>query len=220
MTRDPLDEALNRSAPAVRPASRRDVDAMIADARNKSSPRRAPRLLIAGAAVAAVLATGMGTAAATDGFSWAPWARDPLGAIPFTMANGFSCELRFSEYAGGADGDYLAEVNGVLRDWYAEGDVLAEVEALIPAARDEADRVRSQIESGAALDELPPGEAEHREWAREWLAWDLAVSYAEGNELQRNGIAPGDDRMAGSERAGQMQCRDLDGQLYVPGAGS
>ena len=220
MTHDPLDDVLDRSAPAVDAVSRRDLDAMIAAARVETRPRRHPRVLIAGGSLAAVLIAGVGTAAATDGFSWLPWAQDPIGAIPFTMANGFACELRFSEYSGGVDPLFVGEVNGVLRDWYATPEVIGDVEAFVPAARANVDLNEIELLPGETSEGLPPGEAEHREWLREWIAWDEAVSMAEWNELARQGFLPGDPRLAGSERNGQIQCFDDDHQLYTPGAGS
>jgi hypothetical protein len=205
MTHDPLDDVLDRSAPALDPVSRQALD---------------PRFLIVGGAVAAVLIAGVGTAAATDGFSWAPWAQDPIGAIPFTMANGFECELRFSDWRGGADPGLVSAVNSVLREWYATADVIGDVEARVPAARENADLNPIELQPGETLEGLPPGEAEHREWVREWVAWEDAISEAEWDELARHGIRPGDSRMEGSERNGQIQCFDEDHQPYAPGAGS
>ncbi|WP_309712240.1 hypothetical protein [Pseudolysinimonas sp.] len=220
MTRDPLDDVLDRSAPELEPFRRQDLDAMIVDARSETRASRHPRVLIAGAAAAALLITGVGTAAATDGFSWAPWALDPLGAIPFTMANGFDCELRFSDYTGGADPGFVGEVNGVLRDWYGTADVLGAVETFVPAARANPDLDALGLQPGETVESLPPGEAEHREWVREWMAWDWAVSEAEWQELARHGIQPGDPRMEGSERSGQIQCFDENHELYTPGGAS
>ncbi len=220
MTHDPLDDVLDRSAPAVYPTSARDIEAMIVKAQEQAVPARKPRVLIAGGAVAALLLTGVGTVAATDGFSWAPWAQDPLGAIPFTMANGFDCELRFSEYTGGADPGFVGEINAALRDWYLTADVIGEVAALVPAARANPALDSLELQPGETLESLPAGEAEHRAWVREWMAWDLAVSEAEWDELARHGIRPGDPRMSWSERSGQIQCFDEDHQRYVPGANS
>jgi hypothetical protein len=221
MTHDPLDNLLDHSAPSGRPASASDLEAMIAEARTHARPRRNARALIGAGAVAALVLTGVGTAAATDGFSWAPWAQDPLGAIPFTMANGFDCEIRFSEYTGGADPSFVGEVNGILRDWYLEADVLGQVEVFVPAARANPDLDSVvELQPGETVESLPAGEAEHRAWVHEWMAWDLAISEAEWDELQRHGIEPGDERMAWSERSGQIQCFDEENGLYVPGAGS
>lgn len=220
MIRDQLDALLDRSAPSTPPHDVRDLDAMIAEAREHADARRAPRTLVAGGVIAVLLATGIGTAAATDGFSWAPWAQDPLGAVPFTMANGFDCELRFSAYTGGVDPVFVGQVNATLRDWYLTAGVLDEVEALVPEMRANTDLMPELLQPGETLEDLPPGELEHREWLREWIAWESAVGEAESGALVRAGIPVGDPRMAGSERQGQIQCRDLDGQPYVPGGGS
>lgn len=220
MTDDTLNRLLDRSAPVVHPAAVSDIETMIAEAQTQARPRPRAKVLIVGGAAAALLITGVGTAAATDGFSWAPWAQDPLGAIPFTMANGFDCELRFSEYTGGADPAFVGGVNAVLRDWYRSTDVIGEVEALVPEARTNSDLIAPELQPSETVESLPPGEAEHRAWLREWLAWDLAVAEAELAELERHGIQPGDPRMAGSERNGQIQCLDEEHQPYVPGADS
>jgi hypothetical protein len=218
MIRDPLDDLLDRSAPTSRPAEKVDLDAMIADARQPATrtPRR--RILMAAGLTAVLASGGVGVAAATDGFSWAPWARDPIGAVQFTMANGLVCELRFSEYTGGDDPAYVNEVNGILEEWYRSTDVLAVARAIVPAKLDELEPI--ELQPGETLETLPPGEAQHREWVRQWLAWDLAISDAEWQELTSHGIQPGDARLAGSERSGQIQCLDQNSQPYPPGAGS
>lgn len=144
----------------------------------------------------------------------------PVGAVPFTMDNGFDCEIRFSEITGGADPVYVGQVNAALRDWYATADVLDAVEDLVPEARTAVAEQEPLLAPGETVEDLPPGEWEHREWVREWIAWDQAISEAEAQELARRGFAPGDARPAFSERSGQIQCRDLNGDPYVPGADS
>jgi hypothetical protein len=220
MTPDLLDDLLDRSAPLRESPPSADFDAMIADARGEV-PRvhRAPILITAGA-LAVVLGGGAGVAAATDGFAaWAPWAQNSVRAVPFTMANGFECELRFSEWTGGTDQAFLNEVNSILESWYGSTDVVAAARLLVPSALDDLGP-GIELAPGETLDTLPPGEAEHREWAKQWVAWDIAVSEAESNELARHDIAPGDPRFGASERSSQIQCFDEDHELYVPGAGS
>jgi hypothetical protein len=218
MIRDTLDDLLDRSAPTSSPAAQVDLDAMIADARKPATRTFRPRILIA-AGLAAVLASGgVGVAVATDGFSWAPWAREPIGAVQFTMTNGLQCELRFSEYTAGSDPAYVNEVNGILEDWYRSTDVLAVVRAKVPTTLAEIGPI--ELQPGKTLETLPPGEAEHREWVRQWLAWDLAISDAEWQELTSHGIQPDDARLEGSERSGQIQCLDENNEPYPPGAGS
>ena len=218
MTRDTLDDLLDGSAPPASPAAKADLAAMIAEARHEAARPLRPRILIA-AGLAAVLATGgVGVAAATDGFSWAPWAQDPIGAVQFTMANGFQCELRFSEYTAGSNPEFVHEVNGILENWYRSSDVLAAVRAGVPAELETVGPI--ELQPGETLETLPPGELQHREWIRQWLAWDLATSDAEWQELARQGIQPGDPRLGGAERNSQIQCLDENHEPYVPGAGS
>jgi hypothetical protein len=219
MIRDSLDDVLDRSAPAVRPATQPDLDAMIADA-SQSAPRTLrPRIAIVTGLAVVLASGGVGlAAAATDGFSWAPWAQEPIGAVQFSMTNGFQCELRFSEYTAGEDPAYVNEVNGILEHWYQSADVLSAVRAFVPARLEGLGPI--ELQEGETLETLPMGEAQHREWARQWRAWDLAVSDAEWQELVSHGIQPGDERFEGSERSGQIQCRDENNEPYVPEAGS
>ena len=228
MTRDPLDDLLDRSAPTGRAVADREFEAMIAEARREVPRpwRRTRHLAITASALAAVLVGGVGVAAATDGFSWAPWAQDPVGAVSFTMANGFSCELRFSEYTKGADAAFVADVNHALANWHRSTDVVAVAEDLLPAKLQElADmEAESPLDPEADMSQLSPADREdeiaHRAWALEWLAWDLVVSDLESKALEAAGIALPDERFVGSERSGQIQCLDESGDLYVPGAGS
>lgn len=218
MTRDVFDDLLDRSAPASRPPAADDLDAMIAEARQPAPHGFRPRILVASGLAVVLAFGGVGVAAATDGFSWAPWAQDPIGAVQFTMTNGLDCELRWSEYTGGDDPEFVGEVNSVLEDWYRSADVLAEVEPFVPETLDGLGPI--ELQPGETLDTLPPGEAENRAWALEWSAWDIAVSDAEWRELERHGIRPGDARLAGTERNGQIQCFDENRDPFVPGAGS
>ena len=218
MIRDPFDDLLDRSAPMSVSAEKADVDAMIADARRSAPRPLRPRVLVAVGLAAVLTSGGLGLAAATDIFSWAPWAQEPIGAVQFTMANGFQCELRYTAYTGGEDPAYVGEVNSSLEGWYRSTDVLAAVEARVPAKLEELGPI--ELQADETLETLPPGEAQHREWARQWLAWDLAISDAEWEHLASQGYPPGDARMAGSERNGQIQCLDENHELYMPGARS
>ena len=226
MNPDPLDDLLASSSPRTAVASPLEMDAMIADARGEVPVRsRVPRVAL-GLGLSVLLVGGAGVAVATDGFDWAPWAQDPVGAVSFTMANGFDCELRFSEYTAGSDAAFLADVNRVLRDWYRSTDVVSEAQGLLPAERQQvaAMEAAQADDPGADMSALTPeqrvDEIEHRAWVREWLAWDLAVSDLETDALRDGGFAPDDERFAGSERNGQIQCFDEDHEPYVPGAGS
>ncbi|PPF63910.1 hypothetical protein C5E16_14960 [Clavibacter michiganensis] len=220
MTRDTLDELLDHSAPPSQPSAKRDLDAMIAAAREPATRTAGPRsrVLVAAGLAAAFAFGGVGIAAATDGLSWAPWAEDPIGAVEFTMGNGFQCELRFSEYTEGRDRGYVREVNGVLEDWYRSTDVLPAIQAFVPARLESVGPV--ELGAGETLDTLPPGEAARRAWGQEWLAWDRAVSDAEWQQLATHGIHPGNERFAGSERSSQIKCSDENGDPYELGAGS
>lgn len=216
MIRDPFDDLLDRSAPSSTPPTAADVDAMIADARRSVPRPLRPRILVAVGLAVVLTSGGLGFAAATD--IWGPWKQESIGGVQFTMANGFQCELQYSGYTGGEDPAYVAEINSILENWYRSADVLAAVQPNVPAKLEELGPI--ELQPGETLETLPPGEVQHREWARQWVAWDQAISDAEWQELRSHGIEPGDPRLAGSERSGQIQCLDQNGELYVPGAGS
>lgn len=227
MTPDPIDDLLDRAAPSTRTAPRADFDAMIAEARAAVPRPRRRRVALASGVLAAVLIGGTGVAVASDRFTWWPWAQDPVGAVSFTMQNGFACELRVSEYRNGPDPLFLADVNRTLEEWYASTDVAALAEARVPQMREHWASLQSaedQAELEAQLAELPPAERDeaiaHNAWAAEWTAWDLTVSDLETEALRDAGFSVPDERFVGSERSGGIRCLDLDGQPYMPGTGS
>lgn len=224
MTRDTLDDLLDSSAPATRAADDGSLTTMIRAARAETQPtrRRTPRVAL-GVGIAALLVGGAGVAVATDGFAWAPWVQDPVGSVSFTMAGGFDCELRFSQYSGGQNAAFIAKVNRTLEDWYRSTDVVDEARTLLPAQLAAIDTTWED-DPGADMSVLSPqereDEIEHRAWSREWLAWDLVVSELEAQALRAAGISVPDERFVGSERVSQIQCFDESGDLYLPGLGS
>lgn len=226
MTPDLLDDLLDRSAPATRAPRDADLAAMIAEAHGNAPRPRRRRIVIVSSVLAAVILGGAGVATAADRFAWWPWALDPVGAVSFTMPNGFDCEMRFSEYRDGADPLFLADVNRTLEEWYRSTDVVALAEARLPQKREEYAAMQSaeeKAELDAQLAELTPAERDeavaHNAWAAEWTAWDLVVSDLETEALRDAGFAVPDERFVGSERIGGIQCLDLDGRPYVPGGG-
>lgn len=225
MITDPLDDILDRSAPATRAVPGDALAGMVAEARGHRPQRRGRRIAVTSGALALVLCGGAGVAAATDGFTWAPWAQDPLGAVAFTMDTGMSCELRYTGYTGG-DAVFVSEVNRALEAWYRSADVVAAAAALVPEHRAwfQAQAAAAPLDPGADLSLLAPedrpAEIAHRAWALEWSAWDAAVADAEQVALDAAGLDVSDARMAGSERSGQIQCRDAHGDTSRAGAGS
>lgn len=227
MTRDLLDDLLRSAAPATRAAEDDDLTAMIASARREAEPprraRRRGRVAVATGALAAILMGGAGVAVATDGLSWAPWVREPLGAVQFSMAGDMDCELRFSGFTGGADAAFVGEVNRALEDWYRSTDVVGEAQPLLAQKRADiaAMAAGAPQDPGADMSGLTPAEREaeiaHRAWADEWLTWDLVVSDLEVEALRDVGIVLPDERLVRAERRAQIQCTDSDGDLYVPG---
>ncbi|MFE5408671.1 hypothetical protein [Microbacterium sp. NPDC056569] len=226
MTPDLLDDLLDRSAPVTRAADPAGLRAMIgAASREERRPRRR-RIGFAAGALAVLLAGGAGVATATDGFG--AWSiQEPVGAVSFTMSNGFDCELRFSDYSNGPDPVFLSAVNRTLEDWYRTTDVVGEAQSLVPQKQKEYVALRSpddQSERERQLAELSPEErAEaiaHNEFGDEWIAWTLVVADLETQALRDAGFAVPDPRFVGSEASSQIQCFDEDGELYGFGAGS
>ncbi|MCW3494267.1 hypothetical protein [Microbacterium sp. SSM24] len=224
MTPDLLDDRLDRSAPATHAPRAADVATMISEARAQVPRPRRRRVAVAAGVLAAVLVGGAGVAAATDGFTWGPWAQDPVGAVSFSMTNGFDCELRFSEYAGGSDPGFVADVNRALEEWYGATDVVGSARALMPAKLAYWNDLKSeddQAELERQLAELSPQDRAaaiaHNAWVDEWTAWELAVSDLESEALREAGFSVPDDRFVGTERISGIQCLDPDGQPYLPG---
>ncbi|MFS0729975.1 hypothetical protein ABC270_07840 [Curtobacterium sp. 1P10AnD] len=92
---------LDASAPeetTASPALRRDLAVMAAKARAASRPKRRRLGIAATAVLAALLASGAGTAVAATVFNWEPWAQDPDIAYPFTLPSGRTCEARVAVY--------------------------------------------------------------------------------------------------------------------------
>ncbi len=226
MTPDLLDDALDRSAPATRAADPADLRAMIGAASREPGRPRRRRIGLAAGALAVLLVGGAGVATATDGFG--AWSiPEPVGAVSFTMSNGFDCELRFSEYRDGPDPVFLSEVNRTLDEWYRATDVVGEAQSLVPQKLKDYLALRSphdQAELERQLGELSPEERAkaiaHNEFGDEWIAWTLVIADLEAQALRDAGFAVPDPRFVGSEASSQIQCFDRDGQVYDFGADS
>ena len=226
MNPDLLDDLLDSSAPPTRSARESDLSAMIVAARAEMPKPRRRRVAVVAGALAVALAGGAGVASATDVFRWAPWAQDPVGAVSFTMSNGFTCEMRFSDYSGGSDPAFVADVNRTLEEWYRVTDVVGTARTLVPTKLAYWDDLQSddeRAELDRQLAELSADEraaaVAHNAWADEWTAWDLAVSDLETEALRDAGFAVPDERFVGIERTSGIRCLDLDGQPYAPGGG-
>ncbi|MFB7891356.1 hypothetical protein ACFC1I_04055 [Microbacterium sp. NPDC056044] len=226
MTPDLLDDLLDRSSPATRAADPADLRAMIGPASREARRPRRRRIGFAAGALAALLVGGAGVAAATDGFG--AWTiEEPVGAVAFTMSNGFRCELRFSGYRNGPDPAFLSEVNRTLDEWYRTTDVVGEAQSLVPERQEEYLALRSpeeRTELDRQLGELSPEDrAEaiaHNAFADEWIAWTLVVADLEAQALRDAGFSVPDPRFVGSDASSQIQCFEGDGRLYDFGAGS
>ena len=220
MTRDILDDLLDRSAPASPHVPAAEFRAMVGDARRAAPRSRRARVWLAGGMVVALLAGGTGVAyAATGGFSWGPPTRShqPLVAISFTMSNGLRCNYREDAFSLGPDADPIwAQATTLLHDWYRSGEANAQAQALVPGFRQELPYDFTAGETLADLDTMPPDQSEQLAYGHELAAWTMAIGEAESNELSSHGINPDD---VAQDRDGQLTCVDSSGHPY-PKAGA
>lgn len=221
MSRDALDELLDRSAPASPHVPPAEFRAMAGDARKAARRSRRPRVWLTAGMVVALFAGGTGAAyAATGGFSWAPQEQDPRVVLSFTMNNGLQCEIQEAKLNVGPGAEpFFAQATKILHNWYRSGQAIADVQTLVPHYREE---LPYDTPGGtlADVDALPADEAEWVEYDHEETAWYMALGQAEWNELSSHGIPLSDVPLvetAGS--GGQWHCYDNNGQPY-PGAGA
>lgn len=146
MTRDPLDELLDRSAPYAPVTESESLttayEAMARDARVRARMSRRRAHLAIGAGLAVVLAGGATAAAAAGLFSWSVWATNPDITYSFTLPSGRQCEERIlvKESTTAGDGLETPSPGGAALKHWAESadfhaliDVQKELAALDPA---------------------------------------------------------------------------------------
>lgn len=165
MTRDPLDELLDRSAPYAPEVVSESVttvyQAMAQDARAQvRRPRRRSHFAIS-AGLTVVLAGGVTAAAAAGLFSWSGWASDPDITYSFTLPSGRQCEERIlvNDNATAGDGLRTPSAGGAaLKDWAdsADFDSLIDVRAEV-AALDPADGLSIALKKSGAIQPDPAG---------------------------------------------------------------
>lgn len=218
MTRDILDDLLDRSVPASPHVPAAEFRAMVGDARKAAPRSRRTRVWLAGGMVVALLAGGTGVAyAATGGFRPPTRSPQPLVAMLFTMSNGLQCNYREAAYSLGPGADPIwAQATTLLHNWYRSGDALADAQALVPAERAWLPYDLTAGETVDDLDTMPASQAEPIEFAHEETAWYLAIDQAKWNELSSHGINPDD---VAQDAVSQITCVDGNGQPY-PKAGS
>ncbi len=205
MTRDALDDLLDASAPAPT-LDKRDVRAMVADARRevRVAPRAKRAAAITGV-LALLMAGGAGVATAADYFDWAPWAQDPVGAYTYELPSGAACEVRFGnvQIVDRKDRDRREEIEQDLREWFNGTDVagaaLADVNDYIADSR--AGEHKMQLEDGS---QVPAG------YGTPYYDADLEYQAALSQSID-------DKVMAESERLGYAdEIASLEGHGYCP----
>lgn len=205
MTADPLDEMLDRSAPARVAPAQADIRAMIVAARDETLPRRRRRrrtALLSGA-LALLFIGGTGVAVASSDWLWSPGLDDPDRVYTYTSPTWGECELRFS--AMDTHNPITdAQVNGIVDDWFATTDVEAAAAPLIPEHL-------ATMEAADASD--PSADADPRRAdLNAWTAHEQAVSDLIYAELRENGFDSA--ALAGANTHSQVHC---DGEDWGPG---
>lgn len=145
---DPIDELLDRSAPATTrrtPELREELTRMAVASGSERRRTRARRRILAGTGIATVaLFGGAGAAAATGMIEWGPWAHDPDVVYEYTLPGGDACELRVA-FDDGAAGT-------AARDIVAQLDLASAVDVDAEIARIRATRITAGDEFGNTWD--------------------------------------------------------------------
>lgn len=219
MTRDPLDDLLDRSSPATREVDAARLPAMIAEARAQvpRRPRRGRRIAVASGALAILLVGGAGVAVATDGFSWGPWLSDPVGTYSLTLPSGLDCTVRIAQYTA-SDPAVAGDVNRIVADWWRSADVAAEAETLVPRMIGRMRASENSVYIAETGETVPGG------YGTEWydadgeysFAFTLAIGELEQDVLQRNGYTTDDLAAAGLEGGYGVKCLAEDGTVTFP----
>lgn len=167
MSREPLDDLLDRSAPATRAATPADLAAMATLARREvGSRRRRPRVAL-GVGIAAVLVGGAGIAAAND-LVWSDWVKEPVGSYSFTLPSGATCTSQHGDVEA-ADPAVAAAVEEFYR-----GDVMA---------RADVDAALAELRSEPWIAELEDGSTEVLEPGSPHFSYDDEYKFAVRNAV-------------------------------------
>ena len=204
MTADPLDDMLDRSAPAPVAAEPVDIHAMIVAARAEPvRPRRARRTAVLSGVLALFLIGGAGVAVASSDWLWGPGLEDPDRVYTYTSPTWGECELRFSAMDT-HDPLKDAQVNSIVDAWFATTDVEAAAAPLVP-------KYLATLEDADAED--PSAESDPRRAdLNAWTAHEQAVSELIYSELNANGFDS--DALAGTNAHSQVHC---DGEEWGEG---
>lgn len=196
MATDPLDEMLDRSAPATARPEPGDIRAMILAAREETQPpRRGRRRAVLTAALALFLVGGAGVAAASSDWLWSPGLEDADRTYSYTSPTWGQCELRFS-VLDTHDMFTNDEVNRIVDDWFASTDVEAAAAPLVPGILRELEESRA----GDPAVDPDPRQADLDAWTAHTQAVDELVHA----ELAANGFAS--EALGGTESHSQVHC--------------
>lgn len=189
MSRDLLDDLLDRSAPATRAAEPKDLAALSTAARDAATRRRRlPRVAI-GVGIAALLVGGAGVAVAND-LIWSSWVTVPVGSYSFTLPSGATCTTQSGDVES-AD----PAVQAAVEEFY-RGDPMSRVDVDSALAELRADPVVATLEDGST-EVLVPG-SPHFSFDEEYkLAIGVAVGDALAAHLAERGIPRGEHTALG-----------------------
>lgn len=206
MNADPLDQMLDRSAPARVDAGPADFHAMIVAARTETLPprrRHRRRTAALGGVLALFLVGGAGVAVASSDWLWNSGLADTNRVYTYTSPTWGECELRFSA-TDTHDVVTDARVNGIVDDWFATTDVEAAAAPLVP-------KYLATLEEADASD--PSAEADPRRAdLAAWTAHEQAVSELIHAELRAHGVDG--SALAGTNTHSQVHC---DGEEWGAG---
>ncbi|WEK59678.1 MAG: hypothetical protein P0Y60_09835 [Candidatus Microbacterium colombiense] len=200
MTTDPLDELLNTSAPDRRRIDVADTRAMIAASRSEGRPpRRGRRNALVGGALALLLVGGAGIATASGDWVWGSGLDNPDRVYAYTSPTWGQCELRFSALDTG-NPFTNARVNQIVDEWFANTDIQADVERLVP-------RYLAVFESADAADPAAADDPRRAD-VNAWMAREQAVAELLHEELAAQGFDT--PALAGTGSHSQVHCDSED----------
>lgn len=195
MTRDALDDLLDGSAPVAATIDKRDVRAMVADARKEARfAPRAKRTAVITGVLALVMAGGAGVATASSDWLWGDGLENPDRSYVYTSPTWGECEIRFSGYD--THNVFIqADVDRVIDEWFVTTDVEAAADPFVLGHL--AVLEASQQDSGEAEDPRMPD-------LNAWTAHEQALYDALHEELIARGYDDG--ALAGSDAHSQIHC--------------
>lgn len=183
MSREPLDELLDASAPVAPTITTRDVRVMMTGARSEVRRAERPkRVAVIAGAVALVMAGGAGVATAAD--YWASL-NNPIGEYTYQVPSGATCEVVFGDVQiiERSDRERQEQIQNDLLAWFDRADLVA-------IAESEVDEYMETRRAGLEQAGTPQGDLAGYDLDMAYAyAIDRSVSDQAMAELERLGYA-------------------------------